>query len=186
MDRRTKIVATIGPASQEEAMIRRLLKTGVNVARLNLSHGNHEEHQLVYNRLRKVAAELGIPICILLDLQGPKIRIAKLPGDEIRLVEGQRVTLTTKVDSVGPGVIPVEFSELPRSVHSGERILLDDGNLELRVGTISQDWVEASVVVGGILGSHKGISLTEAHLATLQWLHSRGIGRRSCCRLNRN
>jgi pyruvate kinase len=85
MDRRTKIVATIGPASQSYDAIRQLLKAGVNIARLNLSHGTHEDHTMVFKRLREVAGEMGRPICILLDLQGPKIRIAKIPGDAILL-----------------------------------------------------------------------------------------------------
>jgi pyruvate kinase len=164
MVRRTKIVATIGPASQNEKTIHHLIKSGVNVARLNLSHGTHEDHTIVFNRLRKVAQDMQVPICILLDLQGPKIRIAKLSGDEVMLVQGQHVSLTTRVNSLNAGEIPVEFTELPQSVHPGERILLDDGNLELRVDGIESDRVRAHVIVGGLLKSHKGISLPEAHL----------------------
>jgi pyruvate kinase len=164
MDRRTKIVATIGPASQNDDMIRHLLISGVNVARLNLSHGTHEDHTRVFNRLRNAAKETHLPICILLDLQGPKIRIGKLPGDNILLVPGQHVSLTTQTSSNNAGEIPVDFIELPRSVKPGERILLDDGNLELRVDAIEPDRVSAHVLVGGELKSHKGISLPEANL----------------------
>jgi pyruvate kinase len=164
MERRTKIVATIGPASQTGEMIKRLLKRGVNVARLNLSHGTHADHTRVYNRLRKAAHELRLPLCILLDLQGPKIRIAKLPNETLKLEQGQRVTLTTQTDSTGAGEIPVEFAQLPDSVHPGERILLDDGALELKVIGIETGRVTARVTVGGMLSSHKGISLPEAHL----------------------
>ncbi len=164
MDRRTKIVATIGPASQDENTIHRLIKAGVNVARLNLSHGTHQDHTVIYHRVRQAAQELHGSICILLDLQGPKIRIAKLPGDEMLLVQGQQVTLTPDISSLGPAEIPVEFTELPQSVHPGERVLLDDGNLELRVNNIVRDRVNAKVIVGGVLKSHKGISLPEAHL----------------------
>jgi pyruvate kinase len=164
MDRQTKIVATLGPASQNEKTIRQLLKTGMNVARLNLSHGSHEDHTAVFNLLHKVCAEIGNPICVLLDLQGPKLRIGKLPGDEIVLNPGQTVTLTTQTNLMKTGEIPVDFAQLPQSVRSGGRILLDDGNLELRVNTIETDQVKALVVVGGTLKSHKGISLPEAHL----------------------
>jgi pyruvate kinase len=164
MVRRTKIVATIGPASQDEKTIHHLIHSGLNVGRLNLSHGTHEEHTIVFNRLRKAAHTLRVPICILLDLQGPKIRIAKIPGDEIELVQGQRIILTTQINSLNTGEIPVEFTELPQSVHRGERILLDDGNLELRVDEIESDRISAHVIVGGVLKSHKGISLPEAHL----------------------
>lgn len=164
MDRRTKIVATIGPASQDEKTIRHLLKYGMNVARLNLSHGSHEDHTTVFNLLRKVAREIGKPISILLDLQGPKIRIGNLPGDEILLIPGQTVTLTTKTNPMKAGEIPVDFAQLPQSVHPGGRILLDDGNLELRVDTIEINQVNTHVIIGGALKSHKGISLPEAHL----------------------
>ena len=105
-----------------------------------------------------------LPLCILLDLQGPKIRIAKLPNDTLVLEQGQRVTLTTQIDSIGAGEIPVEFAQLPESVHPGERILLDDGDLELKVIGIETGRVTARVTVGGVLNSHKGISLPEAHL----------------------
>jgi pyruvate kinase len=163
MDRRTKIVATIGPASQNDDMIHHLLKSGVNVARLNLSHGTHEDHTKVFKRLRNASEQLQIPLCILLDLQGPKIRIGKLPSD-IHLVPGQQVILTTRTSSMKAGEIPVEFTELPDSVQKGGQILLDDGNLELRVNNIELDRVTARVVVGGVLKSHKGINLPEAHL----------------------
>jgi pyruvate kinase len=164
MNCRTKIVATIGPASQNEDMIRQLLKAGVNVARLNLSHGSYEDHTMVFNRLRNASKEMRLPVSILLDLQGPKIRIGKLPGDEILLVNDQKVTLITRTSSINSGEIPVDFTELPNSVQSGGRILLDDGNLELMVDTIEPDRVIAHVIVGGVLKSHKGISLPDAHL----------------------
>jgi pyruvate kinase len=164
MDRRTKIVATIGPASQNDDMIRHLLRSGVNVARLNMSHGSHVDHSLVYKRLRNAAKEMDLPLCILLDLQGPKIRIAKLPDNDLLLIQGQKVTLTTQTSSISAGEIPVDFTELPRSVHPGGRILLDDGNLELMVEAIEAERVTAQVIVGGLLKSHKGISLPEAHL----------------------
>ena len=164
MERRTKIVATIGPACQTGVMIQRLLKNGVNVARLNLSHGTHADHAKIYHRLRKAAGELNLPLCILLDLQGPKIRIAKIPNGTMLLEPGQRVILTTHMDSATAGEIPVDFAQLPESVHPGERILLDDGALELKVIGIETARVIARVTVGGVLGSHKGISLPEAHL----------------------
>ena len=164
MERRTKIVATIGPASQSEEMLHSLLRWGVNVARLNLSHGSHADHELVITRLRQAAKELHHPICILMDLQGPKIRIGKLLADRITLAQGERVTLTTDLASTDATQIPVEFPELPASVRAGERILLDDGALELTVSEIDEEKVIATVVIGGVLKSHKGISLPEAHL----------------------
>ena len=164
MERRTKIVATIGPASQEEKTIRQLLRSGMNVARLNLSHCSHDDHALVYSRVRKLSQDTDKPACILMDLQGPKLRIGKLPGDELTLVPGQKVSLTTEVGPADPSAIPVDFAQLPQSVHPGRRILLDDGNLQLRVDGIRTDMVTAHVLVGGVLKSHKGISLPDAHL----------------------
>jgi pyruvate kinase len=164
MRRCTKIVATLGPASQDEKTIRRLIRAGMNVARLNLSHGDHKEHAKVYELVRKASNKARKPVCILLDLQGPKVRIGKLPGDAITLALGEMVNLTTHSTLLNPGDIPVEFDQLPESVHPGRRILLDDGNLELRAESIEGDRVTAKVMVGGILNSHKGISLPDAHL----------------------
>jgi len=162
MRRCAKIVATIGPACREEAIIRQLLMAGVNVARLNFSHGSHDHHAEVVTRLRRVATELGRTVCILQDLQGPKIRTGELPGDGIELAVGQTVTLSTRLDE--PDTIPVDFKELPSGVRPGGRILLDDGNLEFRVLATDQEHVQASVVVGGLLKSHKGINLPGAVL----------------------
>lgn len=162
MQRYAKIVATIGPACHEEAMIRKLLIAGVNVARLNFSHGSHSYHAEIIGRLRRVAVELGKPVCILQDLQGPKIRTGEIPGDGIALSAGQIVTLSTRAND--PNTIPVDFNELPRGVRPGGRILLDDGNLEMRVLSTHQEHVQVSVVVGGLLKSHKGINLPGAVL----------------------
>lgn len=162
MQRRTKIVATIGPACREEAMLNQLLTAGVNVARLNFSHGSHEDHAEVIKRLRRAAAGLGKPICIMQDLQGPKIRTGILPGEGIELIAGQKVTLSTRQDEAN--TIPVDFAELPSGVSPGGRILLDDGNLEMRVLAKDQEHVQVSVVVGGLLKSHKGINLPGAVL----------------------
>jgi pyruvate kinase len=165
MRRCAKIVATIGPACREEGMIRRLLKAGVNVGRLNFSHGSHDNHAEVIVRLRRIAAELGRPVSILQDLQGPKIRTGELPADGIELTANQSVTLSTRPGE--PDTIPVDFDELPRSVQPGGRILLDDGNLEMRVLATDEEHVQASVVVGGVLKSHKGINLPGAVLNIL-------------------
>ena len=162
MQRCTKIVATIGPACKEENIILQLLNAGVNVARLNFSHGSHEYHAEVMQRLRQTAAQLGRTVCILQDLQGPKIRTGDLPADGIELTAGQQVTLS--IHAAEPGTIPVDFDELPRGVRPGGRILLDDGNLEMRVISTDGEHVKASMVVGGVLKSHKGINLPGAVL----------------------
>jgi pyruvate kinase len=164
MGRKAKIVATIGPASQDEAMIRALIQVGMNVARLNFSHGSHEEHQQVFERIRQAAQASGQAITILQDLQGPKIRTGRLPETGVPLTPGQEIVLVTRDSPDVRDAVPVDFPELPASVHPGGRILLDDGNMELQVLEVGTDQVRAQVVVGGVLKSHKGINLPGAKL----------------------
>ena len=131
MRRCTKIVATIGPASQDAQSIESLLKAGVNVARLNFSHGTHEVHAGVIRSLRETALRLRQPLCILQDLQGPKIRTGNLSAGSVEIIPGQPLTLTTQPVPGDAQRVTVDFPELPLSVEPGGRILLDDGNLEL-------------------------------------------------------
>ncbi len=159
-----KIVATIGPASQDEAMIGHLIQAGMNVARLNFSHGQHDDHATVYERLRETSKRLQKPITIVQDLQGPKIRTGELDGGKTELKPGQKFVLTTKKILGNDKIVSVDFHDLPRSVRTGGRILLDDGNLELVVTQIEEDQVETHVVLGGILKPHKGVNLPGAHL----------------------
>ncbi len=165
MERCAKIVATIGPSSQDEATIRELLEAGVNVARLNFSHGTHDDHALVIERLRRISKEMGRPICILQDLQGPKIRTGELTEGKVELIAGQTLTLTSSPVSGDAQLVSVDFPDLPRSVQPGGRILLDDGNLELTVIKIEGDRVATRVVVGGTLKPHKGVNLPRAKLS---------------------
>ena len=164
MMRCAKIVATIGPASQDEETIRELLRAGMNVARLNFSHGSHADHAAVLKRLRHAAAELGRPVCVLQDLQGPKIRTGDLKGGKIEIRAGQVLVLTTGPGPYAADEVPVDFPELPASVRPGGRILLDDGNLELAVLEVEAQHVRVSVVVGGTLKSNKGINLPGAQI----------------------
>ncbi len=164
MTRCAKIVATIGPASQDEATIARLVQAGMDVARLNFSHGNHEDHARVIGRLRQAAQESGRPLCILQDLQGPKIRTGALPGQGVALEAGKMVILNTQPDQAAEGEIPVDFPDLAKAVTVGGRILLDDGNLELRVVTADRVRIKAQVVTGGLLKSHKGINIPGARI----------------------
>jgi pyruvate kinase len=164
MNRCTKIVATIGPASQEVAMIENLLEAGVNVARLNFSHGTQEVHAEVIRRLRETALKLQQPLCILQDLQGPKIRTGNLTDGTVELVPGQSLTLVTYAVPGDVKRVTVDFPELPLSVEKGGRILLDDGNLELAVTGVEEDQVFTRVVVGGVLKPHKGVNLPGAKI----------------------
>jgi pyruvate kinase len=165
MARCTKIVATIGPASQEPASIESLLEAGVNVARLNFSHGTHEIHAEVIKRLREIALKLQQPLCILQDLQGPKIRTGNLADGSVELVPGQPLTLVTYAVPGDAQRVTVDFPELTLSVEKGGRILLDDGNLELAVTGIEGEQVFTRVVVGGVLKPHKGVNLPGARIS---------------------
>ncbi|MEX2143319.1 MAG: pyruvate kinase [Anaerolineales bacterium] len=165
MERRAKIVATLGPSSQDAAILDRLIAAGMDVARLNFSHGTHAEYSELIQRVRKAAERAGRPICILQDLQGPKIRVGALPTAGMALLRGDTVTLTTDGTRSPTGSeIPVDFPELPRVVHKGSRILLDDGNLELETRSVKKNKVQAIVIVGGLLKSHKGMNLPGAEI----------------------
>lgn len=161
-------MATLGPASQDAGTLDRLIAAGMNVARLNFSHGTHAEYGALIQRVRAAAERAGVPICIMQDLQGPKIRVGDLPAGSVDLKIGDKVTLTTKRagdnGQTADGSIPVDFAELPRFVRKGGRILLDDGNLELETTAVKKDAVHATVIVGGILKSHKGINIPGAEI----------------------
>ena len=157
--RRTKIVATLGPSTKEPAMIRKLIQTGVNVFRLNMSHGDHDFHRTTYNHIRTIADELKLPIAILADLCGPKIRTGNFRDGQIELIKNSKITVTTR-DVVGePGLVPSQYAALAEDVKPGNRILLNDGALELSVDSVSGTEIVCTVIHGGILKNHKGINL---------------------------
>ena len=157
--RRTKIVATVGPASASPEMLSCLIEAGVNVFRLNMSHGEHRDHKLAYDHIRRLAAELNRPVAILADLCGPKIRTGRFKDDSIDLVNGTPVTITTR-DVLGePGLIPSQYKALASDVKASDRILLADGLLELQVIEVDGEEIHCKVLHGGKLGNHKGINL---------------------------
>ena len=162
MTHKAKIVATIGPASAAEEVLERLILAGMNVARLNFSHGTHDDHAQRIARIRKTSERLGLSIGILQDLQGPKIRVGELP-EPVQLSSGEVITLYT-AGTTSPEqnakAIPVDFRQLFDSVRSGDRLLLDDGRLTLEVVSVKdRNALTAKVIVGGLLSSHKGINL---------------------------
>jgi pyruvate kinase len=161
-----KIVCTIGPSSSTEEQIRQLLLLGMDVARLNFSHGTHEEHLQRILTLRKVAAELGRTVCVLQDLQGPKIRTsALLHHMPITLVSGARLTITNKPVVGTPELLGTSFKTLAHEAEVGSLILLSDGRLSLKVLKIQGDDVECEVIDGGVLGEYQGINLPGAVLS---------------------
>jgi pyruvate kinase len=164
--RRTKIVATIGPASRERTVLEALLRAGVNVFRLNLSHGDHADHRANFATIQAVSAAVGEPVAVLADLCGPKIRVGRFAGGSIPLQTGQSVTVTTR-DVVGqPGLIPSQYAALADDVRLGDRILLDDGMLELRVDSIAGSEIGCTVVAGGVLKDRKGMNLPNVFVSS--------------------
>lgn len=157
--RKTKIVATIGPASSSPKIIDELLLAGANVFRLNFSHGTQEEHRAVISDIRGAALRLDLPVAILLDLRGPKIRTGLLEKGSIELRPGQIITITTEEIKGNERVISTTYKELPKDVKPGDRILIDDGLMEVKVKAVSGNHVDCEVVYGGILKESKGMNL---------------------------
>jgi len=164
--RRAKIICTIGPACDSEEMIRDLMRTGMDVARLNFSHGTHPEHARRIQRLRRAARHLKRTICILQDLQGPKIRTGRLKGGKAVLLKaGAVLTITPRKVAGTAELISTDFAGLAREVEPGARVLLSDGRIELKVRSIRGEEVECEVLNGGTLGEQQGINLPGAAMA---------------------
>ena len=159
MHRRTKIIATLGPSSDDAATIEKLVHAGVNVFRLNMSHGTHDGHREVYLQVREIARHMDKPVAVLADLCGPKIRVGTFESGSISLSGGETVTITTREVTGGAGCIPSQYRDLTGDVAEGNRILLDDGNIELEVSTVSGDDISCTVIAGGVLKDHKGMNL---------------------------
>ena len=156
---KTKILCTIGPASESKHVIREMMENGMNVARLNFSHGTYEEHKAKIELIRAVSNELDRPVAILQDLQGPKIRVGEIPDPGIQLKSGENFILTSEDVPATNEMVSVSHKRLPDEVKSNDRILLADGLLELEVKTVQSGRIYCRVVTGGLLTSHKGINL---------------------------
>ncbi len=156
--RRTKIVCTIGPATSSPEALQSLAQAGMNVARINLSHGSQEEHAKVIASIRQISKDLNRPMAVLLDLSGPKVRTGIVEGEGVELVEGATLVLTTR-ELIGTSQeVSVSIPELVESVPVGSQLLLDDGSLELVVIGRGDDYITTRVVTGGILKSRKGVN----------------------------
>ena len=164
--RRTKIVATLGPATSDPKVIKRLIEAGVNVFRLNFSHGSREMHQKNVEFIRAEAERMGNPVGILQDLQGPKIRTATFAEGKITLTEGQTFLLTCDDNSPGDQArVGVTYPGLYADVKVGDALLLDDGRLSLRVTGLRGETIETEVTLGGVLSNNKGINIPDADLS---------------------
>ena len=157
--RKTKIVCTIGPSSESPDVMKKLIEAGMNVARLNFSHGDYEEHGNRIKNLRAACRELNRTVALLLDTKGPEIRIGKLKEEPIQLVQDRRIILTTEEILGDAERISVTYADLPRDVKAGSRILLDDGLIELNVVEVRGTEIECRIVNGGMLKSKKGVNV---------------------------
>lgn len=165
-ERRTKIVATLGPATADDEGVAALLDAGVDTFRLNLSHGDHDTHTRAYELVRTHARRRGRPVGVLADLCGPKIRVGRFPEGQVTLTDGLSVTITTEAVPGSAAVIPSSYRGLPGDVAVGDRVLLADGMLELAVDRVDELRVECTVVHGGVLGDRKGINLPDSTVST--------------------
>ena len=165
MSKRTKIIATIGPTSSSAAIISKLIRAGMDVARLNFSHGDWKDHSQRIKLIRGEAAKAGKQIAIMQDLQGPKIRVGTMQNDAITLKRGDNITLTTRKIIGTSDLISVTYPRLTKDMKIGDRLLFDDGKFELRVTRKDVHCLTCKILRGGLLKSHKGINLPGTHLS---------------------
>ena len=162
--RKTKIICTIGPASESEDMIRELCKAGMNVARLNFSHGSHEEHKARVERIKKVRAELDLPIAIMLDTKGPEYRIGVFENHKVEINDGDKFTFTTD-EIIGDNTkVSVSYKNLAKELNQGDTILVNNGLIELRVANTTEKEIECDVVIGGVLSDRKSMAFPGKHI----------------------
>ena len=166
LTRRTKIVATIGPATESPEQLRRLIEAGATTFRLNFSHGDHSEHAARIRTIRQVAQEMGAHIGILQDLQGPKIRLGRFSAGPITVAKGDPFTLTSRDVACGQEIATVTYDKLADEVVAGSRILLDDGRVEMVVDRVDQSdqTLYCTVTVGGVLSNNKGVNFPDVQL----------------------
>ena len=163
--RKTKIICTIGPASESEEKLRELMLAGMNVARFNFSHGSHKEQLVKYNRVLKVRKELGLPVATLLDTKGPEIRLRDFEGGKVELVSGQQFILTTEEIMGTVQKATISYKNLKNDIKVGTTILIDDGLIEMTVEEIRGEEIVCRVINGGFVSNHKGVNVPGAILS---------------------
>ena len=167
--RKTKIVCTLGPATNDVEIMKQLIQNGMDAARINFSHGTYETHAETIAKLKQAREELNVPIPLILDTKGPEIRVKTFKEDKVRLEEDATFTLTTREVEGDVNIVSVTYADLPKDVHRGSRILIDDGLIELKVEDITETDVVCKVVNGGVVKSRKGVNLpgVEVNLPSL-------------------
>lgn len=163
--RKAKIICTLGPATDGPGVLEALVRAGMDVARLNFSHGTPEDHRRRFRALRAVATKAGRNVAVLQDLQGPKIRLGRFEGGQIDVHDGETVTVTTRKTLGRPGLIPTPVTTLTRDVKPGDPLLLDDGRVRLRAEAVRGPDVQCRVEIGGPLKDHKGLNLPNSHVS---------------------
>jgi len=163
--RKTKIICTIGPASESEERLRELMLAGMNVARFNFSHGTHEEQKEKYERVLKVRGELGLPVATLLDTKGPEIRLRDFEGGRVELIPGQKFVLTTEEILGTAKKASITYKNLKNDISVGTMILIDDGLIEMKVEEITEEDIICRVINGGFVSNHKGVNVPGAVLS---------------------
>lgn len=161
---KTKIVCTIGPATNSQKMIEKMIMSGMNVARINFSHGIHEEHRKTIDNIKAARKKLGRPVAIMLDTKGPEVRIGKFADGSVELHRGDTFTLTTQDITGSSEKVSISYADLPSQLVPGSAVLLDDGNLELEVKSCTDTDIVCKVISGGVLKNGKGVNLPGIHL----------------------
>lgn len=163
--RRAKIVCTLGPSTSSYEKVGELVDAGMNVTRLNMSHGNHDDHAAAYAHVRRISEETGEPIAILADLQGPKIRLGTFADDDVVLTRDDEFTITTRDVAGNQQICSTTHADLPTDIDVGDKILIDDGRVRLRATSVGETDVATRVEVGGVISNHKGINLPGADVS---------------------
>lgn len=160
----TKIVATIGPACEDPKILKQMVKNGVNVARLNFSHGTYANHKQLIKNIRSVEKETNLPVAIMQDLQGPKIRLGNMPKEGIKIKAGEKIVFNTKILEYKNNEFPIAYPGLQQSLNVGESFLIDDGHMEVKIEKIENGKITCKVIEGGIVLSHKGLNFPQSIL----------------------
>ena len=163
--RKTKIVCTLGPATDKDGILRQLIENGMDVARFNFSHGDHEEHRGRFEKLRALCKELDRPVAAMLDTKGPEIRLGDFKNGVENLVAGQKFTLTTRNVEGTNEIISVTYKDLPHDVQPGGRIMLDDGLIGLRIDNVTDTDITCTVENDGTIKNKKGVNVPGVHLS---------------------
>lgn len=163
--RKTKIICTLGPATDNDEVLRKLVESGMDVARFNFSHGDHDTHKKRLDKIKKLRQELGKPVAAMLDTKGPEVRVCTFKEGKVELERGSNFTLTTRNVEGNEEIVQVTFADLPKDVSVGTTILIDDGLIELKVLDINDTDIRCEVMNGGIVSNNKGVNIPEVDLS---------------------